>query len=231
MDLAGLDEAGVLCARKEIGEALGADGVEGTLTVGRAGRTRQIMALPSMAPAFAAKAWNEGFQRFEARFICAQPCFMDVQPVTVRIEFYEEMMEVPDEGIEFVEEGIEVSMILYVGKRRATIENPGNMPTPVKIRFTGPIVNPFIRNATSGETIKIPRIIKEEEYIEIETTPGKREIRLYQEGTVYNGMHYLDLTSTFWTLCPGDNVIEIGDESPGEGSEASFEFSPRYREA
>ena len=45
-------------------------------------------------------------------------------------------------------------------------------------------------------------------------------------------MHYLDLAiEIFWQLEPGENNIEIGDESPGEGSEAFFEFYGRYLEA
>jgi hypothetical protein len=44
-------------------------------------------------------------------------------------------------------------------------------------------------------------------------------------------MQYLDLNSTFWRLTSGTNLVELGDESPGEGSEASLEFEFLYASA
>jgi len=231
IDLRGLDEAQTDEARKAIYEALGDIDHDGIMEVSRAGRTRWIGARPSREPEFTGKAWNEEWQIIQAEFICPRPYFMDMTLVTVTVQFYEDMTELSEEGIEFNEDGREISMILFMGKRISTIENPGNVDAPVTIRFTGPIVNPYIRNQTIGETIRISRIIHEGEFIEIETMPGKREIHLCLDGVIQNGMHYLDLASRFWKLLPGENLIEIGDESPGEGSEASFEFYPHYREA
>ncbi len=231
VDLRGLDEVQVVEARKAIYEALGDLDNDGIMEVSRVGRTRWIGARPSREPEFTGKAWNEEWQIVRAEFICPRPYFKDMSPMTATVQFYEAMTEFSEEGIELAEEGREISMILFLGKRIATIENPGNVEAPVTIRFTGPIVNPYIRNQTSGETIRISRVINEGEFIEIETTPGKREIRLCLDGVIQNGMHYLDLASRFWKLLPRENLIEIGDESPGEGSEASFEFYPHYREA
>ena len=231
IDLRGLDETQATEARQAICVALDDTHHEGIIEVSRAGRTRWIEARPLREPEFALRAWNKEWQTMKAEFVCHRPFFMDMAPRTRTIQFYEVMTEFSEDGIDFPEDGREISMILYLGMRLATINNPGNVEAPVKIRFTGPIVNPYIRNQTSDETIRIPHVIHEDEYIEIETTPGKREIKLCLDGTIVNGMHYLDLASKFWKLVPGDNVIEIGDESPGEGSEASFEFYPHYREA
>lgn len=231
LDLEDLDEASVAEERKSIGEAMAATEGYGILTVSRVGRTRQILAMPSGAPDFAKKRWDEGWQRLTLGFVCGQPCFKDMEPVVHEIRFYTSLTEFDEEGMEIGEEGIEFSSILATGNRMTTIVNHGNQPAPVRIRFTGPIVNPFIRNITTGEMLRISRIIMDGEYLEIDTEPGKRTLHLYQNGIKHNGMHYLDLASKFWKLVQGENVIEIGDESPGEGSEAFFEFHGRYLEA
>lgn len=231
LDLGGLDEAQAAAAREAIDEALDDSRSMGVMEVTRAGRKRWIGARPSKAPKFGAKTWNERWQRVRTEFICPRPCFMDTELRKQTVQFYEAMTEFDETGIEFTEAGREISMILYLGMRVATISNPGNVESPVKIRFTGPIVNPYLKNQTTGEMLRIPHVIREGDYIEMETTPGKREIRLCVDGTMMNGMHYLDLASKFWQLRPGDNIVEVGDESPGEGSEASFEFYPHYREA
>jgi len=231
LDLEDLDENAVALERKAVSESMAVMGGYGTLIVSRAGRTRQIEAMPSGAPVFAKKRWDQGWQQLKLGFACAQPCFEDMEPVVHEIRFFASLTEFGEEGMEIGEEGIEFSSILAAGNRVACIVNHGNQPAPVRIRFTGPIVNPFIRNATTGEMIRISRIIMDGEYLEIDTEPGTRTLRLCQDGIERNGMHYLDLASTFWMLAQGENVIEIGDESPGEGSEAFFEFRGRYLEA
>ena len=44
-------------------------------------------------------------------------------------------------------------------------------------------------------------------------------------------MHYLDLESKFWRMLPGENMIEIGEGSPGAGAKYFIEFYTHYKEA
>jgi hypothetical protein len=231
IDLGGLDEAGMAAERTTICRAMRATDDAGTLTVQRAGRTRRIEALPASTPAFAKKRWNEAWQRVRLEFVCPRPFFRSIEPVVSSVRYYASLTEFGEEGIEFAEEGYEFSIIEHSGERTATILNDGNERAPVRIRFTGPMVNPFIKNRTTDEVIRITQMIQAGEYLEIDTEPGRRSIRLFQNGTERNGMHYLDLASSFWQLAPGENLIEIGDESAGEGSEAFFEFYGHYLEA
>lgn len=231
IDLGGLDEADMAAERTAICRAMSPTEDAGTLTVQRAGRTRCIEALPAGAPAFAKKRWNEPWQRVRLEFVCPRPFFQSIEPVVNSVRYYASLTEFSEEGIEIPLEGFEFSSIEHSGERTATIVNDGNEPAPVRIRFTGPMVNPYIKNNTTNEVIRIRQMIQTGEYLEIDTEPGRRQIRLFQNGAEQNGMHYLDLASTFWQLAPGENEIELGDESAGEGSEAFFEFYGHYLEA
>lgn len=231
LDLEGLDEAGMAEKRAAICKALYPAKESGILRVTKGARTRSIEAVPAAAPAFARKRWNEAWQALKLEFICPQPYFRSIEPVVSSVRYYASLTEFGEEGIEFEEAGVEFSSIEHSGERTTTIQNDGNACSPVRIRFTGPMVNPFIKNRTTGEVIRITQMIKAGEYLEIDTEPGRRQIRLWKAGTEHNGMHYLDLASSFFQLMPGENEIELGDESAGEGSEAFFECYGHYLEA
>ena len=231
IDCEGLDETNEASERRIICEALKIKAREGTLFVERRGRRRKIGAQPSREPIFVKRSWNETWQRFSVEFVCRQPYFMDIEPQVSEVAYFAALTEFSEEGIEFDEDGIEFASIMHTGNRTKTINNQGNVAAPLRIRFSGPIVNPFIRNTTSGEILRISGIIAAGEYLEVNTEPGNRTITLHRHGIESNGMHYMDLLSTFWQLKPGENIIEVGDDSPGEGSEALFEFSGRHLEA
>jgi len=231
IDLEGLDESGMAEERAKICTALCPAKEGGSLSVARGGRTRRIEAVPARTPAFAKKRWNEAWQTLKLEFVCVQPYFRSTEPVISSVRYYASLTEFGEAGIEFGEGGFEFSSIEHSGERTAKIINDGNARAPVRIRFTGPMVNPFIKNRTTGEGIRITQLIRSGEYLEIDTEPGRRQIRLFTSGAEHNGMHYLDLVSSFFQLEPGENVIELGDESAGEGSEAFFEFYGHYLEA
>lgn len=230
LDLRDLDEIGISEERKNISEAMNTRDNYGKLTVKRDERIRNISAMPCQM-IFKKKRWNEEWQKVTLGFICEKPFFKNIEPIENRLRFYAWLTEFSEEGIEFNEEGLEFSRIENAGERTIEIINNGNVPAPIKIRFTGPVVDPYIKNKTTDETIRIDQIIKEGEYVEIDTEPGRRQIKLLRNGYLQNGMHYLDLESTFWKLKDGKNIVEIGDISPGEGSEALFEFYEHYLEA
>lgn len=231
IDCEGLEEADEASERRTICEALKIHTREGTLFVERLGRRRKIGAQPSREPIFVKRSWSEAWQRFSVEFVCRQPYFIDIEPQVSEVAYFAALTEFSEEGIEFDEDGIEFATILHTGNRTKTINNQGNVAAPLRIRFSGPIVNPFIRNTTSGEILRISGIIAAGEYLEVNTEPVNRTITLHRHGIESNGMHYMDLLSTFWQLKPGENIIEIGDDSPGEGSEALFEFAGRHLEA
>jgi len=231
LNLSGLDLAGMIDARNQLSLAMGLTEAFGALNVTRAGRTRRIAAKPLREPSFAPRRWNEAWQTLILEFVCGQIAFEDTEEETYDLSFYLSRLEFSDEGIEFPDEGVATASTETTRERTTTIVNRGNQPAPVRIRFTGPFLNPFLRNVTTGETIRIAQGLYEGEYLEIDTTPGHRSIRIVQQDTNRNGMHYLDLSSSFWMLAPGENRIEIGDESPGEGSEACFAFTSHYLEA
>lgn len=231
LNLEGLDDIEIAETRKKLCEELSVTNNPGELTVERYGRSRRIEAMPCSAPLFGTILRHQSWQRVTMQFLCTQPLFTDLEPTIISLHFYAAYSEVSEEGSAILEEGIELTRIEQSSSRTTMIENKGNQAAAVHIQFTGPMVNPYVKNLTTGEQVRISQVLQHEEYIEIDTEPGKRQIQIHQQGTARNGMHYLDLSSSFWKILPGKNTIEIGDESPGEGSEAVFSFYGTYLEA
>lgn len=231
LDLTNSSEAETIEQRMLILRALVPCEIPGILTVTRAGRQREIEACPTQTPLFSCRKRHEPWQIVTIELMCLRSYFRDTNTVTHTIRYYTTCLEFPEEGLEFTAEGLEIARVEHSGSRMSTILNEGNAPAPLHIRFTGPMTNPYICNRTTGQTVRIGHEIREGESLEINTEPGRRQIVLWQGNSSRNGMHYLDLSSSFFQLEPGENLVEIGDESPQEGSEAIFEYQSHYIEA
>jgi hypothetical protein len=231
IDLSGLDANAARELLSSVGLSLVPEEGLGTLRIERSGRTRLVEALPNGAPHFGKRRWDSPFRSLELGFSCASPWFRESTTRKAEVRYYATRLSFPEAGIAFPEEGLAFSTLECEGTRSVTIENSGDVPAPVRIRFTGPTVNPFVANRTTGEEIRILDALAQDEWMDIDTTPGKRKVTITRGGVEGNGMQYLDLSSTFWKLRPGTNLVELGDESPGEGSEASLEFEFLYASA
>lgn len=99
---------------------------------------------------------------------------------------------------------------------KATIYNRGNCPAPLSVEITGPSAQPEIRKVRTGEYIRVKRALYEGDVLQIDTTPGSRSVTIRRAGgTVETAMGYMDLTSTFFQLDPGENQLQYlsGDDS------------------
>lgn len=104
-----------------------------------------------------------------------------------------------------------------------TIDNPGDVESPVTIRVTGPALNPVIANATTGEQIGLTLDLAPGEWVEIRTTFGAASCRL-DDGS--SAMGAVQPDSVFWQMQPGPNVLTYAD-SGGDAS-VLIQYSPRY---
>lgn len=99
------------------------------------------------------------------------------------------------------------------GEPQKNIINEGDVDTPVEIEFHGPAVNPKIINHTTGEFIRIKKEITSDEVLYINTAFGKKRVGIIRNGTREDAFDYIDLDSRFFSLRPGDNVIEYQSEN------------------
>lgn len=105
--------------------------------------------------------------------------------------------------------------------------NKGDVPTPIKVEFRGPVNNPRITNLTTGEFIKVNRAIPEGYKLILDTSFGNKRVEIVApDGVIQNAFHYIDLESTFFNLDVGENRFSFITE--GGNPEVYVEYKNRY---
>lgn len=114
------------------------------------------------------------------------------------------------------------------GEPQKNIINEGDVETPVEIEFHGPAVNPKIINHSTGEFIRIKKEITSDEFLYINTAFGKKRVEIIRNGTREDAFDYIDLDSRFFSLRPGDNVIEYQSENGLAPQSVQIYYYNRY---
>lgn len=138
------------------------------------------------------------------------------------------MVETPELYFPLVipEEGI---IIASMSSKRVTINNPGDVDTPVRIVFLGGSTNPSITNLTTGQIIKVNREIASANILEITTGYGNKRVWIYDaEGNKVNASHYIDSDITeYWSLVPGENELAYDADSGTDSAQVIVYWTPR----
>lgn len=114
------------------------------------------------------------------------------------------------------------------GEPQKNIINEGDVETPIEIEFHGPAVNPKIINHSTGEFIRIKKEITSDEVLYINTAFGKKRVEIIRNGTREDAFDYIDLDSRFFSLRPGDNVIEYQSENGLAPQSVQIYYYNRY---
>jgi hypothetical protein len=110
-----------------------------------------------------------------------------------------------------------------------TIENKGDINTPVFISFKGPLRNPVLENKTTGKKISITRELFAGETLEVNTAFGQKSVQIVNaDGTRSNAFHYVSPDSEFWNLIPGDNEVSYAATEESGDSAVNLFFYHRY---
>jgi hypothetical protein len=113
--------------------------------------------------------------------------------------------------------------------KEIVIDNTGDVNSPVRIRFLGATTNPSITNKTTGEFIKVNKVIGEKEILEITTGYGNKKVEIISpNNTRTNAFNCIDLSSSFWQLLPGENTITYDADSGADSATVLIYFSNRY---
>lgn len=98
------------------------------------------------------------------------------------------------------------------------IFNDGDVSMPIEVIFKGNALNPTLTNLTTGEFIKVNRLIPDGYKLILNTAFGNKKVEIESpEGTKENAFHYIDLDSTFFSLPVGETKIGfMADEGKPE---------------
>lgn len=175
---------------------------EGRLEYNTANGTKYINAVPDGTPIFS--AYNGDNVVCQITLLCFDPFWYDLESEEYSFSApYIPMFEFPffSDSTSELEFGMEQEEI--------TVVNNGTIYTPLIIEFHGGIKNATLTNLTTGEFISIKKELLEDEILTVNTSSGKREIKLQKvDGTEENGFKYLSINSKFLQLEEGTNDIE-----------------------
>ena len=116
------------------------------------------------------------------------------------------------------------------GALEVIVRNNGDVEAPVTIEFAGPATNPIITNVTTGEFIKVNRIITADEKLIISTEFGKKRVEVLNEltGETVNVFNWVDLQSTFWQLQQGTNIINCDSDAGTNDAKTLIKWKNRF---
>ncbi len=107
--------------------------------------------------------------------------------------------------------------------------NMGDIDAPLIIQIPGPVQTPMLTNLTTGEFIKIYSPIYANEKMIINTSFGNKSVVITDDrGFSRNAFNYIDLNSTFFTLRPGENVLQFQAEVGNSNAGVDISFKTLY---
>ena len=114
------------------------------------------------------------------------------------------------------------------GTTRVNVINEGHIETPLTIYFKGPAKNPKVINSTTGEFIRVKRDLTADDTLIINTEFGNKTVEILKlDGSIENAFNYIDLSSTFFRLKPGNNILEYSTDSL-EPSGVQIRYKNKY---
>lgn len=148
--------------------------------------------------------------------------------VSVYIEMYAPnpfWTETGDRSHTFMSEGgteypLEYPLEYVSSLSKATIDNMGDVSTPPRWEIIGPVLNPMIRNETTGEELGLITLVEAGERIIIETAFGRKRItRIKADGTEEDAFGTLNLQqSSFFHFRRGAQIVSFEfEDNFGQG--------------
>jgi hypothetical protein len=184
---------------------------------------KEKRAIATSSPIFPEGDSNKGekFQKGIINMLAPEPFWEDISTNTKPLLAFEPRFQFPFKFSPTVEFG-------GMGDK-ATVDNQGHDEAPIEIQIIGYVKNPKILNKTTGEHILINREIAIGEKLIITTCFNNRKVlKINNDGTTSNVIHWMDLSSTFFQLQIGINEIEYSADAGEDQSNVTISWRNRY---
>lgn len=167
--------------------------------------------------------------------VCPDPYFYAMQEIVTDISRIFGKFEFPfsfgAKGIlspTITDDAIEFSA--YQDNRVTNVINHGSNGTGlfINIAIRGVVDSPRIYNFVTQQFIKINRSFIDRDVINIDTTPGRKSVKLIRNNVTINYINELDKNSTWLTLNNGDNLFVYDASSGATNMTVLFSYRPRY---
>ncbi len=159
---------------------------------------------------------GKDYQRYIVTLVAPDPYFYLSTPTTVTLTAFTSGFEFP----------FEFPFSVGVLNETVTVNNLGNVPTPVEITFTGGISEPRIENG--DDIINLETDISEDETLYINTKFGNKQMKSIIGTTTENAFSYASTDTNLWYLSTGENVITYLNSGEVGNSEAKLVYYTRY---
>lgn len=183
---------------------------------------REIGAIPEASVDFPTGDNSPKFQRALIELVCPDPYWLSLtvqtQPMANWIGGLKFPLSFRGHSLKFAERGT-----------RVTLNNDGDVSSPVEITFKGTATNPIVLNKTTGEFIKVNRVLDATDKLIISTKFGDKRVEIENaEGVRTNAFNWLDIESTFFQLVTGDNEIEYTSDTGTDLTTVEIKWRNRY---
>ena len=175
---------------------------------------------------------NEKVRRFLIQGTCPFPLFTDQSDTAVPFQQTGNRFVFPTNFGQ-----LEPLVFAVTGQAYSIhINNRGGFSTGfiVRIRFSGEVQNPQIKNLTTGKMVGVNGTFARGEQLEISTVPGNKHMTLWSEdGQKVNLIKYRDVRTSFDThLQPGDNhiALDCADLDQRASMDVTLYYTPLYLE-
>ncbi|GHU65240.1 hypothetical protein FACS1894184_00650 [Clostridia bacterium] len=111
------------------------------------------------------------------------------------------------------------------------VVNPGDVSAGVTIRMyaAGPVLRPCVNRPGTSDAMLVTTELAQGESFEINTGVGEKYARYtHADGSIENGMRYINPNSTFFQLETCDNLFKAEAESGAEALTVTMSFRPQY---
>ncbi len=175
---------------------------------------------------------NEKVRRFLIQATCPYPLFTDLSDTAVPFDQKKKLFRFPNNFGQ-----VRSVVFASIGKAYSvTVDNRGGFAAGIviRIRFSGEVKNPRVKNLTTGKFIGMNRTFQRGEQLELSTVPRNKHMKLWgADGAEENVIKYRDFRSSFGTqLIPGSNrlALDCDDLDQRGNMDVTIYYTPLYLE-
>lgn len=174
---------------------------------------------------------NKWKRQFLIQGTASYPLFTGLTDTVVTFDDYSKLFRFPTNFGR-------VSPLVFASVYKAfnkEVYNTGGFQTGLvaTMKFSGTVVNPRIRNLTTGKFIGVNRTFEDGERLEISTAIGNKYITLRRaDGSTENLIKYRDYQNAWIQLEPGGNLLALDcdDLSQRNNMDVVVQFTPLFLE-